>query len=676
MRRVRPVIVGVVVLAVFLLGSGDESAAVPGAGGGTLFFSVRDIGAGDITPAVNAGGLTCTAADLLLSPASPNAPCALRPALPALAVPDAVTDSCPDFGLDCPVGAMGAFTDDIDALSYGELVGTGSVDFDFSVGLHPGQLGTTLGLACGPAPNVNSEATAVGGPEAQGDVFTTAGAPANCNTQNTDEAALGLVAPNGCAAGVRPCDDLDALADPVPAGGTCAVGGGAVPRICPVFSLSAFSGAFGGAPPVTPDALSALPPDEATILVPPGAPGSLGQPPGCPGPAPCAVLHSTLLGLVPSLGVAGAGDDIDALCWWDGNGSGVPDPPTVLLPGGGPGDYYLFSLSPGDPSVVGGLMFSPADILAPTAMAPFAPGPPVVVRTAASLGLRAIDNVDALICHDNDADSDGAPDLLDNCPNDANATQLDPDSDGLGNPCDDDDDGDGVWDSDEGECKNSTDDDGDTLVNDGCAAVGPEETDCADTATTGLPLDDDSDGWPNDGCPGNSEVNACGSDSLDSNSIPERLDGDFAGQDDDSDSNTDETLPGGSGGYDCDGDGWTGADEQHIFSAGGTANDQDPCGQTGWPADTLSPDPLMENGISILDIADFIDPVRWFDTDVADWPAGQQAGARRHDLQPGDPFALGAEINILDLAMLVEVNPAPAMLGVIRVFDTTCPWPG
>ena len=52
------------------------------------------------------------------------------------------------------------------------------------------------------------------------------------------------------------------------------------------------------------------------------------------------------------------------------------------------------------------------------------------------------------------------------------------------------------------------------------------------------------------------------------------------------------------------------------------------------------------------------------------------AAARRHDLQPGDPFGLGAEINILDLAMLVEVNPPPAMLGVSRVFDTICPWPG
>ena len=43
-----------------------------------------------------------------------------------------------------------------------------------------------------------------------------------------------------------------------------------------------------------------------------------------------------------------------------------------------------------------------------------------------------------------DADEDGIPDNVDNCPNDANADQLDTDSDGLGNVCDPDDDNDGV----------------------------------------------------------------------------------------------------------------------------------------------------------------------------------------------------------------------------------------
>ena len=77
-----------------------------------------------------------------------------------------------------------------------------------------------------------------------------------------------------------------------------------------------------------------------------------------------------------------------------------------------------------------------------------------------------------------------------------------------------DDDGDGFTDANEsgsplcvGTAPNTTgtrNDDSfeDALVNDGCLAIGPAETDCADTATTGLPLDDDSDGFNNDGCLG------------------------------------------------------------------------------------------------------------------------------------------------------------------------------
>ncbi len=47
---------------------------------------------------------------------------------------------------------------------------------------------------------------------------------------------------------------------------------------------------------------------------------------------------------------------------------------------------------------------------------------------------------------DGDADNDGIPDLLDNCPNAENANQLDTDADGAGDVCDDDDDSDGVLD--------------------------------------------------------------------------------------------------------------------------------------------------------------------------------------------------------------------------------------
>ena len=46
-----------------------------------------------------------------------------------------------------------------------------------------------------------------------------------------------------------------------------------------------------------------------------------------------------------------------------------------------------------------------------------------------------------------DTDGDGLEDDSDNCASVANADQLDTDSDGLGNACDDDDDGDGVADT-------------------------------------------------------------------------------------------------------------------------------------------------------------------------------------------------------------------------------------
>ncbi|MEM7279979.1 MAG: thrombospondin type 3 repeat-containing protein, partial [Pseudomonadota bacterium] len=67
---------------------------------------------------------------------------------------------------------------------------------------------------------------------------------------------------------------------------------------------------------------------------------------------------------------------------------------------------------------------------------------------------------------DPDSDSDGISDSSDNCPNNANADQLDTDGDGQGNVCDSDDDGDGVSDSNDAfplDGSESADSDGDGI---------------------------------------------------------------------------------------------------------------------------------------------------------------------------------------------------------------------
>ena len=104
-----------------------------------------------------------------------------------------------------------------------------------------------------------------------------------------------------------------------------------------------------------------------------------------------------------------------------------------------------------------------------------------------------------------------------------------------------------------------------------------------------------------------------------------------------------------------------------MFGVAG--RDQDPCGANGWSADILD-EPLVPNGVSILDLTDYIDPERYLGTDVADWP--DQDAPRRHDLDPGDS-GLGTDINIVDLTTLVTRQP-PMLFGA-RNFSAVCPWP-
>jgi len=101
-----------------------------------------------------------------------------------------------------------------------------------------------------------------------------------------------------------------------------------------------------------------------------------------------------------------------------------------------------------------------------------------------------------------DTDSDGYNDDLDNCPNDADIDQTDTDNDGLGNPCDLDDDGDTISDSTEisngtNPLLDDTDSDGitdnlDAFPLDVTESIDTDNDDIGDNAD----LDDDNDGIP------------------------------------------------------------------------------------------------------------------------------------------------------------------------------------
>ena len=528
MRSIRFAVLFAIAAVLLVFDPGGETQAMPGAGGVPV-YSTRGVppvpaSVGDVSFGAPVPGGTCTAADIMtLTGGGPVGPCPLRGVFPT---PDQVSFAPADFGLDIafPGGppVVVPFSDDLDAISYTEALGVAiPTDFDFSVDAAPADGGVTvgapIGAGCPVIPStVTIEAAAVP-PEAQGDMFSTDGLPFGCNIQAMDEAPpVGLVA-IGPGPGVTPLDDMDALAEFPFAGGPCPLinAGGAFS--CPAFSIATGSAAIGF---IAADACIASPADAASILVPPSTVGAATDclPGGCPAaPAPpCIAVPSTFLGLI-------AGDDLDALCWWDANGDGVASLPhsyTGLF--GIPGDFYLFSLQPGNASG-----FSPAALLSsgPGMVLPPFSGPPRVVVPPVALGLLAMDNVDGLICHDNDTDGDGAPDVLDTC---ERINGIDDDYDLVvdeiqalaAGDCD----GDGHTDAVEAafagpaatggetiaQCVpgDTADDDGDGRANDGCLRVGGGvevdgtgvNADCGGVGATAL--DDDGDGTANDGCPG------------------------------------------------------------------------------------------------------------------------------------------------------------------------------
>ena len=262
---------------------------------------------------------------------------------------------------------------------------------------------------------------------------------------------------------------------------------------------------------------------------------------------------------------------------------------------------------------------------------------------------------------DDDDDNDGISDLMEEmCFSDsldANSVPTDTDGDGECDPIDYDDDGDGYFDDIEQNCQSDeldsnsvpVDSDGDGVcdlldsdsdndgVDDADDAFPDDANEWVDTDMDGwgdnADVDDDGDGWLD------VDEDSCGSDSMDSDSVPADLDGDgdCDGEDYDIDGdgvmNPDDDFPddssewfdldgdgtGNNADTDDDGDGWTDSDEEECAAAGGDGdsmngnvqpNDNDIDGN----CDALDPD---DDGDGVADGDDALpnDGSEWDDTD-------------------------------------------------------------
>jgi hypothetical protein len=324
-----------------------------------------------------------------------------------------------------------------------------------------------------------------------------------------------------------------------------------------------------------------------------------------------------------------------------------------------------------------GSTFAPAHISSPNSPAPAHPPDPMVVNPSdpgydghieAMSGCvtnATIKVGDMIHLHTQYVATGTIPDVMgimgawvyDNCPSVTNPTQEDvletgwggaPGADEYGDACDVDADGDGVCNAgtpgpggyscsgtdsdddgdgygDEAEagapvCAGSVNDDtaDDGAINDGCPAVGPAESDCADTVA---PLDDDGDGAVNDGCPQ-------------------------------------------SGTY-AEGAFKIGTGKLARCAAGGVTNPS-----PSWPADFVSGGiPVSTDKITITDVTSFLAPFRRLDTS----PGNANFNAR-WDLVPGRGL-FGNWIVINDLtALFTGVSGSPPMFGGNKAFGNalTC----
>ena len=152
---------------------------------------------------------------------------------------------------------------------------------------------------------------------------------------------------------------------------------------------------------------------------------------------------------------------------------------------------------------------------------------------------------------------------------------------------------------------------------------------------------------------GDAAETACGSDSLSAASRPERIDGLFAGADEDGDTAIDEALPGGCRGRTIATATVTKARWRRMSSAR-ELQTRTPAGRTHGRR-TSSAGAFSANKVNVQDLATFLGPIRYLNTDV-----GTHPGDQRWDVVPG--AVIGADINIQDLAQITTV--APPMLGV------------
>lgn len=93
-----------------------------------------------------------------------------------------------------------------------------------------------------------------------------------------------------------------------------------------------------------------------------------------------------------------------------------------------------------------------------------------IVMTSGCINQPPKENPNPIVVELMDSDNDGIKDIGDNCPNMANADQIDTDGDGMGDACDTDDDGDGIPDTNDN-CSKQPENYNGYQDNDGCPDV-------------------------------------------------------------------------------------------------------------------------------------------------------------------------------------------------------------